>query len=266
MVSLPTNPRARLLSAVVGALMLTAGLVGCGRSASQVQATDGAASSGSSSSTPPAAQSRPAQPPQAPAVDCAVAKCLALTFDDGPSALTPQLLTTFTTHQARATLFMLGQAASLHPQTVRSAFDQGFEIGNHTTDHKMLNSISADQVRFQLRDTQERLRSMTGVNPTVMRPPYAGRNKTSDAICAQLGLAVVIWTDSPSDWVNRDKQTIIDLTLKRARRNAIMLFHDTHTWTVEAMATLVPKLQEQGYTLVTVSELVGHPEPGKLYS
>lgn len=247
-----------LLSAVMVAVTLGA----CGGQDTPVNTNVGASPQPNATTPSSAASSAPSGPPP---VDCAVAKCIALTFDDGPSQYTPKLLDTFEANDSRATLFMLGKAASLHPQIVRRAYDQGFEIANHTTDHKMLNSISADQVEFQISDTQKRLYEITGVYPNLLRPPYAGRNKTSDAISGKNGLAVIIWTDSPSDWINKNTETVTKLTLERARPGIIMLFHDTKEWTVNAMTTVVPKLKEQGYSLVTVTQLLGKTEPGKVY-
>jgi peptidoglycan/xylan/chitin deacetylase (PgdA/CDA1 family) len=98
-----------------------------------------------------------------------------------------------------------------------------------------------------------------------MRPPYAARNATTDEISGQLGLAVVTWDSSPVDWENKDASTIHALTVQGASPGAIILMHDTHQWTVDAAAPIIADLKAQGYTFVTVSQLLGATTPGQLY-
>ena len=98
-----------------------------------------------------------------------------------------------------------------------------------------------------------------------MRPPYAARNKTTDQISGELGLAVVVWDSSPVDWENKDAATITRLTVSGAQPGAIVLMHDTHTWTVDAVPEIITQLRGQGYTFVTVSQLLGQATPGEVY-
>lgn len=205
--------------------------------------------------------------PTSTAVDCAVAKCVALTYDDGPSTLTPQLLKAFTDRQATATLFMLGNAAQAHPQIVRQAHRQGFEIANHTYDHRAISDLPDATVAWEVDQTNRVLARLTGQRPTLMRPPHAARTQRTDAVVGRSGLAVVVWNNSPEDWLpgNRSAARITQLTLERTSRNSIILMHDIHPWTVDAAPAIIDGLQKQGYTLVTVSQLLGSTKAGGLY-
>lgn len=217
--------------------------------------------------TPPATPT-PTPAPQAPAaVDCRVVACVALTYDDGPSTLTPQLLDAFTSRGATATLFMIGSAAHAHSEIVRDAHRRGFEVANHTWSHPNLSQVSDAVATQEMARTNATLQDLTGVPVTLMRPPYAGRTRATDVVAGQQGLAVVTWSNSPEDWLatNRSASRITELTLARTTRNSIILMHDIHPWTVDAAGPIIDALQARGYTLVTVSQLLGPTTPGKLY-
>lgn len=200
-------------------------------------------------------------------VDCTKLKCVALTYDDGPSPLTPKLLKAFTDRNSTATLFMLGNAAQTYPQTVRQAHHDGFEIANHTYDHKAISELSDQQVAWEVRKTDDVLEKLTGQRPKLMRPPYAARTHRTDQVVGKEGLSVIVWHNSPEDWVagHDTAKVITQLTLERTTRNSIILMHDIHPWTVDAAPAIIDGLHQQGYTLVTVSQLLGTTKPGQLY-
>lgn len=221
-----------------------------------------------SSATPsPSASATPSKLSATAKVDCRKLKCIALTYDDGPSEYTPQLLKSFTSRKATATLFMLGNAATAHPQIVKQAHAQGFEVANHTYDHKALSDLGQAQVSDEVKRTNEVLQRLTGERPRLMRPPYAARNSRTDATVGKQGLSVIVWNNSPEDWVagHDTAATISRLTLERSSRDSIILMHDIHPWTVQAAPAIIDGLHKQGYTLVTVSQLLGSTAPGEVY-
>lgn len=226
----------------------------------------------SGASTPPSQPSAtPSATPSAAAptapVDCKKLKCVALTYDDGPSPYTPKLLKAFTDRHANATLFMLGNAAQTYPQTVKQAYDQGFEIANHTYDHQAISGLSDAKVAWEVTTTNAALKKITGQEPTLMRPPYAARTKRTDAVVGKAGLAPVVWNNSPEDWVagHNTAAVITKLTLERTSPGSIILMHDIHPWTVDAAPAIIDGLQKKGYTLVTVTQLLSSTTPGVLY-
>lgn len=138
----------RLLSpALLTCALVLAGCAGTGQTASPVASGTAAPSpAGSAPAASPSATASRTAPTPTPSAsaepDCRKLKCIALTYDDGPSTLTPQLLKAFTDRKATATLFMLGNGAETYPETVRKAHQQDFEIANHTYDHKPINELS----------------------------------------------------------------------------------------------------------------------------
>lgn len=260
------NPRRHLPVPLV--LLLALGSVGCAAEAHHsAPPVTGAGPAASSTPPVPSSTPRPTAEAPRPEVDCAKAKCIALTYDDGPSPLTPKLLKAFTSRKATATLFMLGNAAETYPQIVKQAQTQGFEIASHTYDHKAISDLPDAKVAWELSRTNAVLQKLTGRKPTLVRPPYAARTSRTDKIAGAHGLAVVVWNNSPEDWVaGHDTAAIITkLTLQRASRNSILLMHDIHPWTVDAAAPSIDALQKQGYTLVTVTQLLGPTKAGTLY-
>ncbi len=199
-------------------------------------------------------------------VDCSIQRCIALTYDDGPSVHTNRLLDTLGRENVKATFFMVGTNVSANPAIVRRMRDMGMELGNHSVNHPNLTGLSASQVSYQLGDTQRRIREATGVTPTVFRPPYGAHNATVDAVARDQRVSVVIWNSDTWDWRDRNAATVTRRVLDQAAPGQIVLMHDLHGTTVDAAPAIVRGLKERGYTLVTVSELVGPAQPGRVYT
>ncbi len=198
--------------------------------------------------------------------DCGQLKCIAITYDDGPSAVTNQLLDYYVAAGAKATFFVNGPAVRARPEVVKRAYKLGFEIGNHTTNHKELRKLDDATIAQEIQVTSNDIKWAIGVKPTLLRPPFGRTNERVDKVAGQQQLPVIEWTSTPTDWLNRDVGTVARLTLEDARPGAIVLMHDTHQWTLDATPAIIKGLQDQGYTLVTVSQLLGVPPvAGKQY-
>lgn len=120
---------------------------------------------------------------------------------------------------------------------------------------------------MEVRRTNAALQRITGQKPTLMRPPYAARTQRTDKVVGANGLAVVVWEQLTGGLGGRPQHGggHHELTVQRASRDSILLMHDIHLWTVDTAAPTIDTLQKQGYTLVTVSQLLGSTKPGKLY-
>lgn len=205
---------------------------------------------------------------QGPAVDCAVLKCLALTFDDGPNeATTPRLLETLSREQVPATFFMQGASIAVHPDTVRQVADTpGMEIATHSATHPDLTGVTSERLTRELVEPADQIEEVTGERPTLMRPPYGSENEAVREAAGVAGQAVILWSIDTLDWQTRDAAATAETTLAEAEPGAIALMHDIHPSTVDAVPEIVQGLKDEGYTLVTVSELLGQPEPGVAYT
>lgn len=177
---------------------------------------------------------------------------VALTFDDGPGSRTGELLDQLEKHQAHATFFMLGQKVPSYPDTVRRMKEIGCELGNHSFDHPELTRLDGAGISSQIQKTNDAIRAAAGNGATVMRPPYGAINS---AVSENVGLPMILWNIDTLDWKTRNAQKTIDTVMNSVSDGDIILMHDIHTESVDAAIALIPKLQEAGYQLVTVSEL-----------
>ncbi|WP_165975671.1 polysaccharide deacetylase family protein [Actinomadura rubrisoli] len=199
----------------------------------------------------------PASRPSPPRVDCARAKCVALTFDDGPSAYTREMLRAFAVHRARATFFVVGDNAAADPGLLRQAATAGHEIGNHTQSHRDLTRLPTMQINSDVQRTQDVLRGALGWCPTLLRPPYGATNSTVAGVAKSLDLVQVLWNVDSQDWREREAKAVADRVVRQARPGAVILLHDGHKPTADAMPDVLKRLAGQGYTFVTVTELMG---------
>jgi len=198
--------------------------------------------------------------------DCSVQKCVALTFDDGPGPYTSRLLDILQSTGTRATFFLVGERISGYPSVVRRMGDLGMEVSNHSWNHADLTTLTTSQIAAQLSQTSAAIESVTGRRPTLMRPPYGARNTTVDAVAGQQGLAVILWSLDTLDWKYPDPARIRSVVATGAVDGTIVLMHDIHSTTVDAVPGIIADLRARGFTLVTVTELLGSPRPGVVYS
>ncbi|MEW2619346.1 polysaccharide deacetylase family protein [Streptomyces sp. NPDC048106] len=209
-----------------------------------------------------------AAPVSSGGVDCRKAKCIALTFDAGPSENSPRLLDILKEKQVHATFFLLGKRhIEKYPQLVRRMSAEGHEVASHTWDHKILTEISDDQVRAELKRPDDAIERLTGRKPTLMRPPQGRTDANIHKICKELGLAEVLWSVTAKDYATNDSALIEKRVLDQADRDGIILLHDIYPGTVPAVPGIIDALKRRGYTFVTVPQLLapGKAEPGKVY-
>lgn len=193
---------------------------------------------------------------------------IALTFDDGPKAsTTPSILDTLEKYGARATFFVLGNSAKNNPDILQRMVSIGCQIGNHSYSHPDLKTYSATNVAYQIDTTEAIVSSIVGFEPAVVRPPYGSYNKDIMAIADK---PFILWSVDTLDWKYRDAEYVKNYVLKTARDGAIILMHDIHSTTAEAVKSIVPELIAKGYQLVTIDELAAHKgytlQSGYVYS
>lgn len=181
-------------------------------------------------------------------------KLIALTFDDGPSPLTtPQLLKTLRQEAVPATFFALGSQAKCYPKLIKEENDLGNEVASHTWDHKNLVTLSPQDEKQEIESANHLINKLTGKQVSLFRPPYGSYN---DTVLAQTNLSAVNWTVDTNDWRYRTSEPVVANALTYAHDGAIILMHDIHQWSVEAVPQIIQKLKAQGYTFVTVSTLL----------
>lgn len=185
---------------------------------------------------------------------------VALTFDDGPSPYTPQVLEVLKQYSAKATFFLWGEHVQQYPGYAQQALAAGHAIGNHTWTHPHLPTLSDEAITTELTSSQHTIQQVVGYRPTLFRPPYGEYNSHVLAIAGQLGLsATIIWSYAPLDWETPPPDIIASRVLSNTSNGSIILFHDgggDRSNTVAALPTIIQGLQARGLRLVTVPEIL----------
>jgi peptidoglycan/xylan/chitin deacetylase (PgdA/CDA1 family) len=193
----------------------------------------------------------------------------ALTFDDGPSAWSESILDILAAHNARATFFVIGSLAKQRVDVLRRMTAEGHEVGNHTWSHPWLaRDCDDERVQEELERTNAVLGELLGVSPHRFRAPHYDVDERVAAIASRLGLAHTRGDVVPPDWHARSTAAFIaTFVLQQVRPDAVVGLHDgippngavsgTRQPTVEAVATIVPRLRERGFECVTASALLG---------
>lgn len=179
-------------------------------------------------------------------------KMIALTYDDGPGIYTEDIVKCLKENQAKATFFVLGCNIDKHKQALIAADQIGCEIGNHTYNHVMLHTLSADRIEKEINDTDKKIKKIMGEKATIMRPPGG---VVDDAVQQTVGKPIIMWSIDTRDWEHRNANKTISIVMNQVQDGDIILMHDIHKATRDASMTLIPRLRREGYQLVTVSEL-----------
>ncbi|MBP1041356.1 polysaccharide deacetylase family protein [Vagococcus sp. BWB3-3] len=191
-------------------------------------------------------------------------KVVALTFDDGPSdKTTPAILAILKKKKTPATFFMLGQQVEKFPDLVKTIADDGHELANHSYSHPKLTDLSIEDARQQINRTQAAIFKASGVLPEYVRPPYGSFNyETAVAI----GLPLINWSVDSLDWKTKDSKKIDTEIKTTIGADSIILMHDIHQETADALEKLITDLQKDGYRFVTISDLLQTtPKPLTVY-
>jgi peptidoglycan/xylan/chitin deacetylase (PgdA/CDA1 family) len=196
------------------------------------------------------------------AVNCRVQSCIALTFDDGPSATTPTLLDRLAAAGAPATFFVLGPNADARPDLLRRMVAEGHELGNHTWTHRVLTALTPDDVRDDVVRTNLEITGAGGT-PALLRPPFGVTDARVNEVADGFGMQVALWNVDPQDWKTTDPAVITQHVLGAARRGAIVLLHDTSPATVDAVPGIVAGLRAKGFVPVTLSKMYAESIGGR---
>jgi peptidoglycan/xylan/chitin deacetylase (PgdA/CDA1 family) len=201
----------------------------------------------------------PTKPPPPPPPPCSGCKVY-LTFDDGPSVYTPQLLSVLEAKGVPATFFVLGERAVQFPSLVQQEHADGDGVGDHTWDHPDLTTLAPDQIRQELDSTAVEIASLTGTRPTLWRPPFGAFNDTVTQIASSLGLSMRLWDVNPSDFDMPGTDVIVSRVVDNVSNNAIILLHDgsqetdfDRSQTVAALPTIIDTLRAAGYSFGALS-------------
>ena len=202
-------------------------------------------------------------------VRAAERKYVALTFDDGPSGrYTRQLLDGLQDRGVKATFFLCGYRVKEYPDIAQRIFDEGHEIGIHGYSHKSMKAMSRRDIAAEIVDTHALLPE--GCFPRFLRPPGGSVSDAVRQVAEVRSLSILSWTVDPRDWATRDTAAIETAVLENIKDGDIVLLHDMTTSSVNAALDIVDTLLEDGFELVTASQLAKlrntRLNPGQVYT
>lgn len=185
-------------------------------------------------------------------------KYIAITFDDGPHPQnTPRLLDMLRARNIKATFYVIGRSVELYPQIVRRTVAEGHEIGNHSHTHRLLSKLGDSEMLTDLRRCHDAIGNAAGVQPRTMRPPYGGLlQRQRELVYSEFGYPVILWSVDPLDWKRPGASVVSSRILSGTSSGGIILAHDLHGQTVDAMPVTLDGLLARGFIFVTVSQLL----------
>lgn len=197
-------------------------------------------------------------------VDGLSVRAVALTFDDGPSPEhTPRLLDLLRKAGAAATFFVVGREAERYPGLVKRMVGEGHRVGSHSWSHPQATTL--ESAREELQRTHDVLKAITGTDPTLFRPPYGIETGPLAEEAVSRGYRTVLWSLDTKDWRDHDPAKLSEMVGERTRRGDIVLMHDIHASTVDAIPDMLRRLAFRGVRCVTVDRLLdpdrNHPIP-----
>jgi len=185
---------------------------------------------------------------------------VALTFDDGPTpGVTERVLTELSKRKLHATFFLIGAKVDASPQLARRLVDEGHDVANHSYTHPRLAGMSDSAVEQQLSRTQESIARATGITPVWFRPPYGAFRREQGSIASKLGLGVAYWSVDPKDWAQPGSSAIAQRVLSASQPGSIILLHDLHPQTADAVPAIFDGLIERSFTVAPFHSFVGAP-------
>lgn len=180
-------------------------------------------------------------------------KQIAITFDDGPSLYTEELLDGLMERNVKVSFFLIGKKVEEFPDIVKREKEEGHLIGNHTYNHVDISKVSEEVAKEELGKTDQALKKILGEGTIYVRPPFGIRQKKLEE---ELDLIPVMWSIDPLDWTTENVTEIVNKVVTEADENDIILMHDCYKSSVEAALRIIDILQKEDFEFVTVEELL----------
>ncbi len=184
-------------------------------------------------------------------------KVVALTFDAAwGNEDTQQLIDILGQYNVPATFFLVGDWVDNYPESVKALSDAGHSVQNHSNTHPYLTQCSADTIMSELNACNDKIEAITGVRPTLIRPPYGDYNDTVVNTIRSMGMEPIQWDVDSLDWKELSAPEITQRVLSGVQPGSIVLFHNAALHTPEALPDIIDSLMQEGYTFVTVNDLI----------
>lgn len=184
-------------------------------------------------------------------------KTVALSFDAAwGNEDTQELIDILNKYNIHATFFVVGQWVDKYPESVKALSDAGNEVMSHSDDHAHFAQLSADEIKSNIAASNEKIKNITGTEPTLFRCPYGEYNDTVISTVNSMGMSAIQWDVDSLDWKGISASDISDRVLKNVKSGSIVLFHNAAENTPEALPGIIEGLIADGYKIVPVSQIL----------
>ena len=184
-------------------------------------------------------------------------KVVSLSFDAAwVNEDTEALIEIIEKYNVKVTFFVVGEWADKYPESVKALHEAGHEVMGHSNDHAHFNSLSADEIIADITACNEKIEAITGVSPTLFRPPYGEYDDHVVSTVRGMGLEIIQWDVDSLDWKDYDAATITDRVTSKVGPGSIVLFHNAALHTPEALPAILEYLIQEGYDIVPISQLI----------
>lgn len=184
-------------------------------------------------------------------------KKLAISFDCAwGTDYTDKLLSTMSENDIKCTFFMVEFWTEKHPDYVKKISDMGHEIGTHSATHPHMSKMGKSAIEKELESSKKAISDITNKPVELFRAPFGEYNNTVIETAYEKGLYTIQWDVDSLDWKDLSASEITARVLGKVKNGSIVLFHNQGKHTAEAIKLIIPELKKQGYTFVTIGELI----------
>lgn len=184
-------------------------------------------------------------------------KKIAISFDAAyGDEFTLDILDTLDKYNVKSTFFLVGFWVDKFPNQVEEIYKRGHEIGNHSSTHPNMSTLTKEQMIKELMDTDKKIKDITGIKPTLFRPPFGDYNDLLIQTARELNYNTIQWDIDSLDWKELGVEPVIDIVVKNTKSGSIVLFHNNAKYIKEYLPRVIQRLQEKGFEIVPVSELI----------
>ena len=186
-------------------------------------------------------------------------KVVALTFDAAwGNEDTQKILDILEKHNVKVTFFATGGWVEAYPDDVKKIIEAGHAFGNHSENHKFMTRLTDEQKKQELMKVHDKVKALTGYEMCLFRPPYGDYNDAVVKVADSLGYYTIQWSVDSLDWKDYGVDSIVRTVTqhKSLDSGAIILMHNGAKYTADALDSIITSLEEQGYSFVTVAELI----------
>lgn len=186
-------------------------------------------------------------------------KVVALTFDAAwGNEDTQKILNILEKHNVKVTFFATGGWVEAYSDDVKKIIEAGHAFGNHSENHKFMTRLTDEQKKQELMKVHDKVKALTGYEMCLFRPPYGDYNDAVVKVADNLGYYTIQWSVDSLDWKDYGVDSIVRTVTqhKNLDSGAIILMHNGAKYTADALDSIITSLEEQGYSFVTVAELI----------